>query len=936
MKHVWTTLSALCLTLLGLATASYAAMSSPTNLSATSLLPTKYQISWTPPPNSLINTLVISNGTTSYQIRTTSSNVAALIPTAGTWTISVQGRSVTELSPVASTTINVTITAPSTAVSGVTAVPQSGGADLRWNAGTGTDTMQITYVDPVTGLPRQILSNSTFAAVRNLQNDTAYTFTLAWINSAGTGPSTQVTVTPTATRITGSTTATAVALTSTSARVSWAGVPSATFYAIYAGPSSDLATLKNTVRARITSSTQITISPITTDWYAFVFAGNKNGLSSINSSAVALPTINPPADAPDLTLTPGVQSVAASWTYVSGAANYNLFWNQGTFDQNTANATTSATSPFVITGLTENQLYAMAVRGTNGGGPGPLSTPKSVMPISPQTGASMQVLAAGWGHSLAIRQGGVVAAWGNNTYGQLGDGTTTERLVPITIPGLSGIVAVAAGEYYSLALKNDGTVYAFGRNEYGQLGDGTTDPRSEPYQIPGLTDVIAIASGGHHSLALKADGTVLAWGRNTSHEVSPSATTPITTPTAVSGLATVLMIAATDADSYALLDSGVVWAFGNNAFGNLGQGHTNPITTPVQVPGLTNVAILAAGGINPYALKTDGKVWSWGYQSTTGAVGDGTLVDRHSPVQVTQLTNILDIGTGLYHAYALDTQGRVWGWGVGNSGQLGNGTLDATRATPSVSFTNTHLVALAKGSAAVHSMGMLDDWRVITWGNTQFGQVGNGLKTPNVTSPYTMTSFTAASSMSVTTDGGMSTISFVPIPGATNYTLELTPMAVNQRTVQIEGAESSMRIPVPTDGTSYRYSIASGSRLPYTGSFAPTLTDGPAWQISSPATGVFYVPSASFNSQYATFGGNPVYVVGGTGLHPACLDGSGNTYDWSIGPYPDATMNQFGQYNFQGPSLGVIHVGAGQTIGGKAYNLYVCHIMGTGGSASPL
>ena len=116
-------------------------------------------------------------------------------------------------------------------------------------------------------------------------------------------------------------------------------------------------------------------------------------------------------------------------------------------------------------------------------------------------------------HSLAVKSDGTVWGWGYNYFGQLGDGTTTERLTPVQVTGLSGVVAVAAGSYnYSLALKSDGTVWAWGHNYNGQLGDGTTTDRLIPVQVSGLSAVIAIAAGNGASFAIKADGSTLTWG----------------------------------------------------------------------------------------------------------------------------------------------------------------------------------------------------------------------------------------------------------------------------------------------------------------------------------------------------------------------------------------------------------------------------------------
>lgn len=137
-----------------------------------------------------------------------------------------------------------------------------------------------------------------------------------------------------------------------------------------------------------------------------------------------------------------------------------------------------------------------------------------------------------------------VSAWGGNSFGQLGDGTTTNRLTPVQVSGLSGLTLIAAGAEHTLALKSDGTLWAWGYNFYGWLGDGTTTDRLTPVEVSGLSGVSAIAAGEQHSLALKSDGTVWAWGRNLDGQLGDGTTTRgRLTPVQVGGLSGVMAIA---------------------------------------------------------------------------------------------------------------------------------------------------------------------------------------------------------------------------------------------------------------------------------------------------------------------------------------------------------------------------------------------------------
>src|SRR3990172_397840 len=133
------------------------------------------------------------------------------------------------------------------------------------------------------------------------------------------------------------------------------------------------------------------------------------------------------------------------------------------------------------------------------------------------SGLNSIVKVSGGYHSMAIKSNSTVWAWGYNGYGQLGDGTTFTRTTPVQVSGLTGAIAISASgnsDGHSLALKSDSTVWAWGYNWYGQLGDGTNTNRNTPVQVSGLTGIIAIAAGYYHSIAVKNDGTVWAWGAN--------------------------------------------------------------------------------------------------------------------------------------------------------------------------------------------------------------------------------------------------------------------------------------------------------------------------------------------------------------------------------------------------------------------------------------
>ena len=124
-------------------------------------------------------------------------------------------------------------------------------------------------------------------------------------------------------------------------------------------------------------------------------------------------------------------------------------------------------------------------------------------------------LSANYNHTVAVKDDGTVWAWGSNALGLLGDGTNVLfRTSPVQVAGLSGVVTVAAGYQHTVAVKDDGTVWAWGYNNYGQLGDGTTVTRTTPVQVSGLTNVVGVSTRFQHTVGLKGDGTIWTWGQN--------------------------------------------------------------------------------------------------------------------------------------------------------------------------------------------------------------------------------------------------------------------------------------------------------------------------------------------------------------------------------------------------------------------------------------
>ncbi|HEY3165456.1 MAG TPA: hypothetical protein VGJ71_13905, partial [Candidatus Limnocylindrales bacterium] len=216
------------------------------------------------------------------------------------------------------------------------------------------------------------------------------------------------------------------------------------------------------------------------------------------------------------TLGPSGTSSPITYTFSSGNGFYEFYTIaiDGAGNRELApSSADAATQRIALTGA--GKAWGSNSQGQLGNG----TTNGSASPVDVSNLTGITSLGAGAEHSLAVKSDGTAWAWGQNANGELGDGTTNDRLTPVQVSGLSGASAAAGGTAHSLVLKSDGTVRAFGLNQNGQLGDGTTTQRTTPVQVSGLSGVVAIAAGSDHSLALKSDGTVWAWGKNTNGQL---------------------------------------------------------------------------------------------------------------------------------------------------------------------------------------------------------------------------------------------------------------------------------------------------------------------------------------------------------------------------------------------------------------------------------
>ena len=347
-------------------------------------------------------------------------------------------------------------------------------------------------------------------------------------------------------------------------------------------------------------------------------------------------------------------------------------------------------------------------------------------------------IAAGSAQSLALRSDGLVFSWGVNGYGQLGNPPVSSTPIgPTLVSGLTGVVAIAAGVYHSLALRNDGTIYAWGGNTQGQLGIGSTSAAvSTPTKTLNLTGMVALDGGGGHSVAVRNDGTVWSWGYNGNGQLGngTSGGTPVSTPVQVLNMTSAVAVTASGYNSVALASDGTVFSWGDNVNGGLGNGTGVVAQIPLELPNFTGATSVAAGNGFSLVSKSTGTVWGLG-TNTTGQMGNGTsspTVPVSVPVQSSGITTATAVAAGDTHGLALLSTGSVVAWGSGTFAQIGDGSSGVNRLSPVTVALPGNIIGIASGE--VHSFAIQKDVTnnpalntVYSWGYNVQGQLGLGM-----------------------------------------------------------------------------------------------------------------------------------------------------------------------------------------------------------------
>lgn len=351
----------------------------------------------------------------------------------------------------------------------------------------------------------------------------------------------------------------------------------------------------------------------------------------------------------------------------------------------------------------------------------------SFFPLAAAEGGLM--LRAAGSFVWARTEDGALWGWGDNTSGQLGDGTNKRHSLPFSevAVGIDGthVTDIQGGNISTLFLMDDGTVWTCGRNNYGQQGiPGCPEYIFTPAQIPALKDITKIACGYGQCMALDKDGHIWIWGRNSNGQAGVGNTRPVKEPVMLP-LENISEIHCGGKYCLALSSDGTIWGWGDNEYGELLDASKvgKNVLEPTRLSVSGRFMNMWCGGSTVLAMDQEGKLWSWG-RNDYWQLGNNTVKGKYSAVPVPVL---LDEGLQIASVYAYNTHfailteaGALWIWGGAFNGQLGIRKRES-RVLPTLCV-EQGVRAVAVGS--LHTIVCLEDGTVVGAGLDKYGQTG--------------------------------------------------------------------------------------------------------------------------------------------------------------------------------------------------------------------
>ena len=352
-----------------------------------------------------------------------------------------------------------------------------------------------------------------------------------------------------------------------------------------------------------------------------------------------------------------------------------------------------------------------------------------------------QTIAVGSSHTCALKNENSLWCWGSNNWGQLGDGTLANQSIPVKIGVAMDWQVVStggdliSGNGHTCALKKEGSVWCWGNNSFSQLGDGTSANKSKPVQIGVTKDWLAIFAGGIYTCALKKESSIWCWGGfqlgqldSSTPKLDSYSLTNRFTPIQLGVTTDWMTIDAGDGHMCVIKTEGSLWCWGHNDNGQLGDGTRVFKNTPVQIGITADWREISAGGWHTCGIKTEGSLWCWGF-NLYGQLGNGKagyIESKNMPVQIGIDMDWQKIAAGGAHTCALKTEGSLWCWGNNDYGQQGAGNAGYSQIIIAPVQIGTTLDWQTIAVSDSHTCALKMEGSLWCWGSNTWGQIGNG------------------------------------------------------------------------------------------------------------------------------------------------------------------------------------------------------------------
>jgi len=479
------------------------------------------------------------------------------------------------------------------------------------------------------------------------------------------------------------------------------------------------------------------------------------------------------------------------------------------------------------------------------------------------------------GTSIALGTDGNVYTWGYNLYGQIGDGNhsdTTLVKVPKQITTSGDFKAISNGTYYSMALNNNGELFTWGWNEYGQLGTNSTKDHYSPTNISAPRDLYfkEIDCSGGTSIGISVSGCIYTWGHNNEGQLGTGDKNDEFEPEKITNdLINFDKISTSGSHCLALTDSNELYSWGENSYVNLGDFTTNESLLPKNIE-INDVGIdIEASLHSSFLINANREIYAWGHNDD-GQLGDGTQNDRYSPMKIMVNSDTFkDTDVGKLFTLALTEMGDIYAWGNNAFGQLGDFTTINKDIPNKVNLNGITFSQISAGG--FHSMALSSTGDIYTWGNNEFGELGNN-STVDLSSPTKISvsgvKFKAVSagnyhSMALSTTGELYTWgynSYGQLGNNSKTRLNIpTNITVDGVCFQKISAGDNHSVALSTTGDVYTWGYGLDGRLgngSSTNTLIPTIIDINGGEIIEISAGGSNTAAINSNGQLYTCGDN--------------------------------------------------------------------------------